>query len=77
MTSSTFKKYEEFVNEELDKFYEDLEDSSKEYKFPVNIKKKDYDYDNSNKLEFEIKKKKIIKKFMKTWSGVDKSKNLF
>jgi hypothetical protein len=77
MTSSTFKKYEEFVNEELDKFYEDLEDNSKEYKFPVNIKKKDYDYNNSNKLEFEVKKRKNIKKTKKTWSGVDKSKNLF
>jgi len=77
MTLLTFKKYEDFVNEELDKFYEELEDSSKNYKLPVDIKKTTYDYYSSSFEIDKVKKKETVKKIKKEWNRVNKSKNLF
>ena len=77
MTLLTFKKFQEFVNEELDQFYEDLDDSSKNYKLPVDMKSKDYVYKGSKFDVGTAKKKETIKKVKKIWCGVDKTKNLF
>ena len=77
MTSLTFKKFETFVNEELEQFYDDLDDSSKNYKIPVDLKIKDYSY-NGSQMELEKpKKKETIKKIKKLWTGSDKTENLF
>ena len=77
MTLSTFKKFENFVNEELEKFYEELDDNSKNYKVPVDIKKTDYSYKGSNFNVGDIKKKQKIKKVKKEWNGVNNDKGLF
>ncbi len=77
MTLSTFKKFETFVNEELEKFYEELEDNSLNYKVPVDIKKTDYEYKGSNFDVGKIKKKERVKKVKKEWNGVNNGKNLF
>jgi len=77
MTLSTFKKYEDFVNEELEQFYEEFEVNSKNYKMPVDIKKTKYEYNSSSFEVDKIKKKETIKKIKKEWNGVNKSKNLF
>jgi len=77
MTLLTFKKFQEFVNEELDQFYEEMESSSLNYKIPVDLKPKTYEYKGSEFEISNIKKKEVIKKIKKTWVGVDKTKNLF
>mgnify|MGYP003629299873 CR=1 FL=1 len=77
MTLSTFKKFNTFVNEELEKFYEDLDDSSKNYKVPVDLKSNDYSYTSSKMNLEKPKKKEKIKKIKKMWTSSDKTKNLF
>jgi hypothetical protein len=68
MTSSTFKKFDQFVNEELDKFYEELEDTSKNYKVPVNfVKDSSYNYNNQNSMFVDVKKKETQIKKKKIW----------
>lgn len=69
MTSSTFKKFDQFVNEELDKFYEDLEENSKNYKVPVNfVKDSSYNYNNQNSMFVDVKKKETQIKKKKVWN---------
>ena len=69
MTSSTFKKFDQFVNEELDKFYEDLEENSKNYKVPVNfVKDSSYNYNNQNSMFVDVKKKEKQIKKKKVWN---------
>jgi len=76
MTSSTFKKFQEFVNEELDKFYEDAEETSKNYKIPVNfIDTSSYNYNNTNSMFTEVKKKETLIKKKKIWNKNMKSNN--
>lgn len=78
MTSSTFKKFEEFVNEELDKFYEDLEVDSKKYKVPLDFDSKEIKYSNSNMMQIdEVKKKETPKRIKKIWTGTTNDKGLF
>ncbi len=77
MTLSTFKKFETFVNEELEKFYEELDDNSKNYKAPVDINKTDYKYTGSSFNVDKVKKKEKIKKVKKEWNGVNNDKGLF
>jgi hypothetical protein len=77
MTLLTFKKYQEFVNEELEQFYEEAENSQKNYKIPVDLKKNDYSYDGSSFDINKVKKKERIKKIKKTWVKNNKTKNLF
>ena len=69
MTSSTFKKFDQFVNEELDKFYEDLEENSKNYKVPVNfVKDSSYNYNTQNSMFVDVKKKETQIKKKKVWN---------
>lgn len=79
MTSSTFKKFDQFVNEELDKFYEDLEETSKNYKVPVNFdKESSYNYNNSNTMSINVKYKETVIKKKKIWNKENKTdKGLF
>jgi hypothetical protein len=77
MTLSTFKKFDKFVNEELEKFYDDLDDSSKNYKVPVDLKIKDYEYKGSSMELEKPKKKETIKKVKRTWIKGNNAKNLF
>ena len=69
MISSTFKKFNQFVNEELNKFYDDFEENSKNYKVPINFaKSKSYDYNNKNSMLVNIKKKEVKIKKKKIWN---------
>ena len=77
MTSLTFKKFQEFVNEELDQFYEEAEISQKNYKIPVDLKKKDYEYSGSVLHVDKVKKPDTITKIKKTWVKPGTTKNLF
>lgn len=79
MTSSTFKKFDQFVNEELDKFYEDLEENSKNYKVPVNfVKDSSYNYNNQNSMFVDVKKKETQIKKKKVWNkNSNNGKSLF
>jgi hypothetical protein len=64
------------VNEELDKFYEDAEETSKNYKIPVNfIDTSSYNYNNTNSMFTEVKKKETLIKKKKTWNKNTKSNN--
>jgi hypothetical protein len=78
MTSSTFKKFDQFVNEELDKFYEDLEETSKNYKAPVNfVKDSSYNYNNQNSMSIDVKYKESRVKKKKVWNKGNNNKGLF
>ena len=77
MTSLTFKKFQEFVNEELDQFYDEAETNEKNYKIPVDLKTKDYKYSGSTFIVPKAKKPEIITKIKKTWSKPGTTKNLF
>ena len=55
--------------EELDKFYEDLEENSKNYKVPVNfVKDSSYNYNNQNSMFVDVKKKETQIKKKKVWN---------
>lgn len=71
----TFLTFNTFVNEELEKFYEE---SSKQgdFKAPVDIQIKNYEHQSSSfVVEPKIKKTKVKSK--KVWTGNNKSKGLF
>ena len=71
----TFLTFNTFVNEELEKFYEE---SSKQgdFKAPVDIQIKNYEHQSASfVVEPKIKKTKIKSK--KIWKGNNKSKGLF
>ena len=77
MTSLTFKKFQEFVNEELDQFYEEAETNKKNYKIPVDLKTKDYVYKGSTFSASKAKKLDRVSKIKKTWIKPGTTKNLF
>lgn len=71
----TFLTFNTFVNEELDKFYEESQKEG-DFKAPIDIQSKDYEYHRSSfVVEPKIKKTKVKSK--KIWQGTNKSKGLF
>ena len=76
MTLGTFKKFEEFVNEELDGFMEDFESQQGDYKFPVDIKTKKHLL-NSKSFQIEPKKKERSFKKKSIWNKSKTDKGLF
>ena len=71
----TFLTFNTFVNEELEKFYEE---SSKhgDFKAPVDIQINKYEH-QSGSFVVEPKMKKTKIKSKKIWTGNNKSKGLF
>jgi len=76
MTLGTFKKFEEFVNEELDNFMEDFDSQRDNFKFPVDIKTRKHKISSKS---FEIEPKKKVKSFKvkKIWNKSNTDKGLF
>ena len=71
----TFLTFNTFVNEELEKFYEESNKQG-DFKAPVDIQIKDYEHQSSSfVVEPKIKKTKVKSK--KVWTGNNKSKGLF
>ena len=72
----TFLTFNKFVNEELEKFYED---SKKEgnLKAPIDFDTMKYDYQESKSFVVEPKIKKTQIKTKKIWKGTNKNKGLF
>ncbi len=64
------------MNEELDKFYDDTDETSKNYKIPVNfIDTSSYNYNNTNSMFTEVKKKETLIKKKKTWNKYSNNNN--
>ena len=71
----TFLTFNTFVNEELEKFYEESNKQG-DFKAPVDIQIKNYEHQASSfVVEPKIKKTKVKSK--KIWTGNNKSKGLF
>ena len=71
----TFLTFNTFVNEELEKFYEESNKQG-DFKAPVDIQIKNYEHQPSSfVVEPKIKKTKVKSK--KIWTGNNKSKGLF
>jgi len=76
MILGTFKKFEEFVNEELDSFMEDFESQQGDFKVPVDIKTRKYSI-TSNGFQIEPKKKEKSFKKKRIWNKSNTDKGLF
>ena len=71
----TFLTFNKFVNEEIDKFFEES-DQHGSFKVPIDIESKNYDYQkNSFVVKPKVKKTKVKKK--KLWTGTNKGNELF
>lgn len=71
----TFLTFNTFVNEELDKFYEESEKQGS-LKIPIDMPNTEFEYQKSSfVVEPKIKKTKV--KTKKVWQGNNKSKGLF
>lgn len=71
----TFLTFNKFVNEELEKFYEESSLQG-DFKAPIDIKSNDYKYQKTSfVVKPKIKRTKVKSK--KVWQGTNKSKGLF
>jgi hypothetical protein len=72
----TFLTYNKFVNEELEKFYEESNKQG-DLKAPVDFMCKNYESPSGGSFVVEPKMKKTKIKSKKIWKGTNKSKGLF